>query len=130
MLGSVLDSPSATRPWRISRRDFQREAGDETLPQVRPSSPGSLMNAVNYRVSTLAMYMFYTLFGISRHALAGFIRRTVHGFSYAQMTWYLIMTEFIAPSAAPGSSGMNEDVKSRAIVYLLGGPTHYVLFTS
>jgi ABC-2 type transport system permease protein len=54
---------------------------------------------------------------------------SVQGYSYVQIVWYLIMTEFIL--FAGGTDiyrRMNDDVKSGAIAYLIGRPTHYVFY--
>ena len=91
----------------------------------------SFMNAVNYRAATLAMYLFYTLFVYIFTMLwrAIYQEGSVHGYSYVQMAWYLIMTEFIGAICGAGIfRTMNEDVKSGAITYLLGRPTHYVFY--
>jgi ABC-2 type transport system permease protein len=54
---------------------------------------------------------------------------SVHGYSYAQIVWYLIMTEFISFSCGTDIyRKMNEDVRSGAIAYLVGRPTHYVFY--
>lgn len=91
----------------------------------------SFMNAIAYRVTTYSSFLFYTLFIYVFSMLWRAIYRegSVNGYSYAQMVWYLIMTEFVGFTC--GTSvfrTMNEDVKSGAIVYLLGRPTHYVFY--
>jgi ABC-2 type transport system permease protein len=91
----------------------------------------SLQNGIAYRASLLARFGFYTVFIYVFVMLWRSIYKegSVHGYSYAQMVWYLIMTEFIG--FACGSSiftTMNDDVKSGAIAYLLGRPAHYVFY--
>jgi len=91
----------------------------------------SLMNAFAYRANTISRFFFYTLFiyvftGLWR---AIYQEGNVHGYGYVQMVWYLIMTELIAFSSGSGVFGaMSEDVKSGAIAYQLGRPTHYVFY--
>lgn len=91
----------------------------------------SLSNAVTYRASILSRFCFYTLFIYVFMSLwrAIYQEGSVHGYTYTQMVWYLIMTEFVG--FACGTSiftTMNEEVKSGAIAYQLGRPTHYVLY--
>ena len=91
----------------------------------------SLLNAVAYRASVFARFCFYTLFIYIFMSLWRAIYRegNVHGYSYVQIVWYLVMTEFIAFSCTTGIyRTMNDDVKSGAIAYLLGRPVHYVFY--
>jgi len=91
----------------------------------------SFQNAVTYRASTFSRFGFYTLFIYVFMNLWRAIYRegSVHGYTYRQMVWYLILTEFITFSCGTGILGaMNGDVKSGAIAYQLGRPTHYVLY--
>lgn len=91
----------------------------------------SLSNTLAYRASILSRFCFYTLFiyvfmGLWR---AIYQEGSVHGYSYTQMVWYLIMTEFIGFACSSNIfNTMNEDVKSGSIAYLLGRPTHYVFY--
>jgi len=91
----------------------------------------SLANAVQYRAALISRFCFYTLFIYVFMSLwrAIYQEGSVHGYSYVQIVWYLIMTEFIA--FAGGTDifrTMNEDVKSGAIAYMIGRPTHYVFY--
>jgi len=91
----------------------------------------SLANALQYRAALLSRFCFYTLFIYVFMSLwrAIYKEGSVHGYSYVQIVWYLIMTEFVG--FACGSDiyrRMNEDVKSGAIAYLIGRPTHYVFY--
>ena len=91
----------------------------------------SLSNAIAYRASTLSRFCFYTLFIYVFMSLwrAIYQEGSVHGYGYVQMVWYLIMTEFV--TFACGTNiyrAMNDDVKSGAIAYQLGRPTHYVFY--
>lgn len=91
----------------------------------------SLQNAITYRAAILSRFCFYTLFIYVFMMLWRAIYRegSVHGYSYEQMVWYLIFTEFVGFSCGTGIfNAMNEDVKSGAVAYLLGRPTHYVLY--
>jgi len=91
----------------------------------------SLSNAIAYRAPTIARFCFYTLFIYVFMSLWRAIYRegSVHGYSYVQIVWYLIMTEFITFSCSSGIySTMNDDVKSGSIAYLLGRPAHYVFY--
>lgn len=91
----------------------------------------SLINAIQYRATTFLMFFFYALFIYIFTMLwrAIYKEGSVNGYSYTQMVWYLIMTEFVG-FICGGSifRTMNEDIKSGAIVYLLGRPTHYVFY--
>ena len=91
----------------------------------------SLLSAIQYRAALISRFCFYTLFIYVFMSLwrAIYQEGSVHGYSYVQIVWYLIMTEFVA--FACGSDiyrKMNEDVKSGAIAYLIGRPTHYVFY--
>ena len=91
----------------------------------------SLSNAIAYRVSVISRFCFYTLFIYIFMSLWRAIYRegTVHGYSYVQIVWYLVMTEFIAFSCSSDIyQTMNEDVKSGSIAYYLGRPVHYVFY--
>lgn len=91
----------------------------------------SLSSAITYRASLLTRFGFYTLFIYVFMMLWRSIYKegSVHGYSYAQMVWYLICTEFIGFSCSTNIyTTMNEDVKSGSIAYLLGRPTHYVFY--
>ena len=91
----------------------------------------SLANAVAYRWTALSRLCFYVLVVYVLMSLwrAIYQESGLHGYSYGQIVWYLVMTEFITLSS--GSAvyrQMNEDVKSGAIAYLLGRPVHYVFY--
>ncbi len=91
----------------------------------------SLQNAIAYRAAALSRFGFYTLFIYIFMMLwrAIYKEGSVHGYSYEQMVWYLIFTEFVGFSCGTGIfNAMNEDVKSGAVGYLLGRPVHYVLY--
>jgi len=91
----------------------------------------SIGNAIAYRVTLLSRFCFYTLFIYVFMNLwrAIYQEGSVHGYSYIQIVWYLIMTEFIAfTGGADIYRKMNEDVKSGDIAYLIGRPTHYVFY--
>ena len=91
----------------------------------------SLGNAIAYRAALLSRFCFYTLFIYVFMSLwrAIYKEGSVHGYSYTQIVWYLIMTEYIGFSCGNDIyRRMNEDVKSGAIAYLIGRPTHYVLY--
>lgn len=91
----------------------------------------SLSNAIAYRAATLSRFCFYTLFIYVFMSLwrAIYQEGNVHGYSYTQMVWYLIMTEFVAFACGTGIFGaMNDEIKSGSIAYQLGRPTHYVLY--
>jgi ABC-2 type transport system permease protein len=54
---------------------------------------------------------------------------SVNGYSYEQMVWYLIMTEFIGFVCGTSIyTTLNEEVKSGAIAYHIGRPTHYIFY--
>jgi ABC-2 type transport system permease protein len=90
----------------------------------------SLANAIAYRANTFSRFAFYTLFIYVFMNLwqAIYKEGSVHGYSYVQMVWYLIMTELIVFSSQGSSilNSINEDVKSGAIAYQLGRPVHYI----
>ena len=91
----------------------------------------SLGNAIMYRASLLSRFCFYTLFIYVFMSLwrAIYQEGSVHGYSYVQIVWYLIMTEYIAFAGSGDIYRiMNEDVRSGAIAYLIGRPTHYVFY--
>ena len=91
----------------------------------------SFSNALTYRASLFMRFCFYTLFiyvfmGLWR---AIYQEGSVNGYSYVQMVWYLIMTEFIGYGCGTDIfRSMNDDVKSGSIAYQLGRPTHYVFY--
>lgn len=91
----------------------------------------SLSNAITYRAATLARFCFYTLFIYVFMSLwrAIYQEGSVHGYTHTQIVWYLIMTEFVLFTCDSSIyQTMNEDVKSGAIAYLIGRPTHYVFY--
>jgi len=103
----------------------------KALRKYRIIARVSFSNAIAYRASTVSRFCFYTLFIYIFMSLwrAIYQEGNVHGYGYAQMVWYLVMTEFIAFSCGTGIfNSMNEDVKSGAVAYQLGRPAHYVWY--
>lgn len=103
----------------------------KTLRKYAVIAKVSFANAIQYRATTFTMFLFYTLFVYVFAMLwrAIYKEGSVHGYSYEQMVWYLIMTEFVGFACGTGIfRTMNEDVKSGTIAYLLGRPTHYVFY--
>ena len=91
----------------------------------------SFSNAITYRATVLSRFCFYTLFIYVFVNLwrAIYKEGSVHGYEYAQMVWYLIMTEFIGfVCGTDVFRNMNDEVKSGSIAYQLGRPTHYVFY--
>ena len=91
----------------------------------------SLSSAIAYRACLVSQFCFYALFVYVFTNLWRAIYRegSVHGYDYAQMVWYLIMTEFVTFACGTGIfRNMNEEVKSGSIAYQLGRPTHYVWY--
>ena len=91
----------------------------------------SLGNSVAYRATLISRFCFYTLFIYVFMSLwrAIYQEGGVHGYSYVQIVWYLIMTEFVGFACGTDIfRRMNEDVRSGAIAYLIGRPTHYVFY--
>lgn len=91
----------------------------------------SFGNAIIYRASLFSRFVFYTLFIYIFVNLwrAIYQQGSVHGYSYIQVVWYLIMTEFVSFVCGTDIySKMNEDVKSGAIAYLIGRPVHFVIY--
>jgi ABC-2 type transport system permease protein len=91
----------------------------------------SLSNAVNYRAAVFSRFGFYALLIYVLMSLWRAIYRegNLHGYTYTQIVWYLIITEFI--HFITGSSvfyAMNDEVKSGSIAYFIGRPTHYILY--
>ena len=91
----------------------------------------SLSNAVAYRAATLSRFGFYTLYIYVFMSLwrAIYQEGSVHGYSYTQMVWYLIMTEFVGFACGTNIyNTMNDEVKTGSIAYQLGRPVHYVFY--
>jgi ABC-2 type transport system permease protein len=91
----------------------------------------SLGNAIAYRASLFSRLFFYTLYIYVFMSLwrAIYQEGSVHGYSYIQMVWYLIMTEFVAFACGTDIyRKMNDDVKSGEIAYQIGRPTHYIFY--
>ena len=91
----------------------------------------SLANAITYRANTFSRFAFYTLFIYVFMSLWRAIYKEggAEGYTYVQMVWYLVMTEFVAfAGGTPVLSAMNDDVKSGAIAYQIGRPVHYLLY--
>ena len=91
----------------------------------------SIGNAIAYRAPLFSRFCFFTLFVYVFISLwrAIYKEGNVHGYSYLQIVWYLIMTEYV--SFACGTDiyrKMNEDVKTGTIAYLIGRPTHYIFY--
>ena len=91
----------------------------------------SFANAIAYRANTFSRFAFYTLFIYVFMNLwkAIYKEGSVEGYTYAQIVWYLIMTELIVFSSQGNSimNRINDDVKSGAVAYQLGRPVHYVM---
>ena len=92
----------------------------------------SLANAINYRASLISGFLAYTLYiyvfmGLWR---AIYQESSVNGYTYAQIVWYLTMTELVGFFAGGAAiyRVMNDDVKSGAIAYLIGRPVHYIAY--
>ena len=101
------------------------------LKKYKTIAKVSLGNAVVYRATLLSRFLFYTLFIYVFMSLwrAIYQEGSVQGYSYVQIVWYLIMTEFILfVSGTDIYRRMNDDVKSGSIAYLIGRPTHYVFY--
>lgn len=91
----------------------------------------SLSNSLAYRANIFSRFCFYTIFIYVFMNLwrAIYQEGSVHGYTYTQIVWYLIMTEFITFACTSSIyNTMNDDVKSGAITYQLGRPLHYVFF--
>ena len=92
----------------------------------------SLSNAIAYRANTLSRVSFYTLIIYVYMSLwrAIYQEGNIHGFSRAQMIWYLVVTEFIFFTCGSASilNVVNNEVKTGSIAYHLGRPMHYILF--
>ncbi|MDR1600642.1 MAG: ABC-2 family transporter protein [Oscillospiraceae bacterium] len=91
----------------------------------------SLTNAITYRSSLFMRFAFYAMFVYIFMGLWGAIYRegSVNGYTYAQMVWYLAMTEGIAFALGTGIFGeMNDAVKTGSIAYQLCRPTRYVFY--
>jgi ABC-2 type transport system permease protein len=91
----------------------------------------SLSNTVAYRIQVVSGLCFYTLFIYIFMALWAAIYKegNVHGYTYVQIVWYLIITELIQFGCKSDvRQAMNDDVKSGNIAYLLGRPVHYIFY--
>lgn len=91
----------------------------------------SLQNALTYRASVLTKFVMYTLFIYVFMRLWTTIYQdgSVHGYSLVQIVWYLIMTELIAFGFSTNIyRTMNSDVRDGTIAYMIGRPTHYILY--
>ena len=92
----------------------------------------SLSNALNYRASVVTGFLAYTLYIYVFMGLwkAIYQKSSVHGYTYAQIVWYLTLTELVGFFAGGAAvyRVMNDDVKSGAIAYLIGRPVHYITY--
>jgi ABC-2 type transport system permease protein len=103
----------------------------------------SFSNAVAYRSSVVARFVFYALFiytfarlwGViygaadAQGTAAGVGAAGVPGLSFAQIVWYLIFAELMTFTCGTGVyHSLNGEVKSGAVAYMLGRPTHFVAF--
>ena len=91
----------------------------------------SLTNTLTYRVTIITRFVFFTLFLYVFMSLWRTIYKdgSLNGYGYAQIVWYLMITEFI--SFVIGSdfyANINDEVKTGAIAYQLGRPVHYVFY--
>ena len=91
----------------------------------------SFANAIAYPIAVVGPFCFYAIIIYVMACLWRTIYRDggPQGYTYAQMVWYLLMTEFI--SFICGTSlfhEMNEEIKSGSIAYRLSRPVHYVLY--
>jgi len=91
----------------------------------------SLTNALAYRVTIATRFVFFTLFLYVFMSLWRTIYAdgSLNGYGYAQIVWYLMVTEFISfLIGGEFYTTINDEVKSGAIAYQLGRPVHYVLY--
>jgi ABC-2 type transport system permease protein len=92
----------------------------------------SLANAVVYRASVISGFLAYSLYIYIFMCLwrAIYQESSVHGYTYAQIVWYLTMTELVGYflGATAVYRTMSDDVKSGAIAYLVGRPVHYMAY--
>ena len=91
----------------------------------------SFSNAVAYRAPVLSRFAFYALIIYVFICLwrAIYQEGAVNGYDYAQMVWYLIMTEFVGFCCGTELlQQINEEVKSGSIAYQIGRPVHYVFY--
>ena len=103
----------------------------ETLRKYSTIAFVSLSNAVAYRVSVYARFCFYTLMIYVFMSLWRTIYTdgSIAGYTFTQMVWYLIMTEFV--TFASGTSivvTISDEVKTGSLAYHLSRPTHYVFY--
>ncbi len=91
----------------------------------------SLQSAITYRGNVWTGYCFYVLFlyvffNLWRAIYAG---GRVDGFSFAQMIWYLCMTELISFGTRSNIyRQITDDVKTGQVAYQLNRPYRYVLY--
>ena len=88
-------------------------------------------NTLAYRAGVWSRFAFYTLFIYVFMGLWGAIYRegSVHGYSYTQIVWYLIMSEFVAfVMRGEAYRALGDEVRSGTLAYQLGRPVHYLLY--
>ncbi len=91
----------------------------------------NIANAFMYRSNVISRFCFYTIFIYIFMKLWAMIyeKSGVNGYSYNQIVWYLILTEFISFACRTNiHSSISDDVKSGSIAYQIGRPVHYLLF--
>lgn len=91
----------------------------------------SFSDAVTYKASLISRFTFYTLIIYIFMSLwrAIYKEGSVNGYSYTQIVWYLIMTEFVGfASDSEIFRTMNDEVKSGSIAYQISRPIHYVFY--
>lgn len=91
----------------------------------------SLSNSLVYRANIISRFCFYTIFIFVFMNLwkAIYNEGGVNGYSYVQVLWYLILTEYISFTCTSNIyNTMNDEVKTGAIAYQISRPMHYVLF--
>ena len=103
----------------------------KTIKKLFVITKVSLANTLTYRVTIITRFVFYTLYIYIFMSLWRTIYKdsSLNGYGYAQIVWYLIVTEFI--SFVIGSdyyTNMNEEVKTGSIAYQIGRPVRYVFY--
>lgn len=92
----------------------------------------NLINAFAYRAQVVSGLLFYTLFIFVFFSLWGAIYQggEVHGYTHAQVVWYLIATELIVFGCRVSDvvHQVSQDVKTGDLAYMLSRPMSYIGF--
>ena len=95
-----------------------------SFKESRSTYINAMMSVISFGI------IIFIFFHLWQYLFANNINTTISGYSFQQMIWYLITAEMIAFSMSGRHlvNGINSDIRSGKISYMLNKPFHYYLF--